>query len=318
MTEEHALWKPRVLVLGHGGAKGYLLLGFLSALYDTDIFKYTDTFCGVSVGAAISLLLVCGYKPREIINESIFLNIFVDMQSLSVEQILRKKGIVDTTSIAARLSDLVLRKLGVIPTMANLYALTGLSLATVRYNTTDETSEIVTPFNHGDTSCIDATVDSMSIPLLMMLRSRDGKSYVDGALANPYPVNFFDDSQTSILGVYIKSNDYEEIHQEGESPIEDFIKTVFPLFSKVVRSAMDQRRVEIINNSSDMCKHIGLPCIIHDSTGLTLSLENKASMILSGHEKGIEFIEDLKNNTFITRIPSYHGKYTYPPYYLQE
>jgi len=47
---------------------GIINLGFLSPIEDFGLLNYVDTYCGVSIGAIISLLIISGYQIREIIN----------------------------------------------------------------------------------------------------------------------------------------------------------------------------------------------------------------------------------------------------------
>lgn len=85
-------WYPRSLVIGPGGVKGFMVLGFLSPIEDAGLLKYTDTFCGVSIGATISLLIVAGYEIREIVGEAANLDIFKDIDTLSLQSIIDNKG----------------------------------------------------------------------------------------------------------------------------------------------------------------------------------------------------------------------------------
>ena len=77
-------WKPRVLVLGPGGIKGFAILGCLALLEDNGLFNETDTYCGVSIGALICLLMVAGYEIREIIGKAALLDIFKGMLILDI------------------------------------------------------------------------------------------------------------------------------------------------------------------------------------------------------------------------------------------
>ena len=52
-----------ILVISGGGIKGFVALGALQKLYDTKKLININKYCGTSVGAIISLLLIIGYKP---------------------------------------------------------------------------------------------------------------------------------------------------------------------------------------------------------------------------------------------------------------
>src|SRR5438309_2109801 len=110
--EDIQQWYPRVLVIGTGGVKGFNILGFLSPLEDAGLLKYTDTFCGVSVGAIISLLMVAGYEIREIVGEAAMLDIFKDMEQLTLQGVVNNRGVLSNEPIRKRLIQLVLNKFG--------------------------------------------------------------------------------------------------------------------------------------------------------------------------------------------------------------
>src|SRR5688572_17633724 len=205
-------WKPRVIVIGPGGIKGLMILGFLSPLEQSGLLNKVDTYCGVSIGAIISLLMIVGYKIREIIGVASKIDIFKDASLLDVTNMINHKGLMSNEPARQKLIELVLAKLGTIPTLYELYMQTGKSLITTTLNATDELTEYMGPFTHPKTSCIDAVMYSMNIPFIhyQLIDSR-GKTYVDGILGNPYPIDYFDNDQENILGIYIKTM-YEDIN----------------------------------------------------------------------------------------------------------
>lgn len=200
-----AVWLPRVLVIGPGGTKGLKALGFLSPIEDYGLLEYTDTYCGVSVGAIISLLIVAGYQIREIVGEVATLDLFKDMENLTVKSMIDNKGFMSNEPVRRRLTQLLLNKFGIVPTLRGLYMQTGKAYIAVTLNATDEECEVMGPFTHPNVSCVDATMFSMNIPFIFYQLIYQGKTYVDGALANPYPVDYFDDGNTNILGIYMKT-----------------------------------------------------------------------------------------------------------------
>src|SRR6056297_3123288 len=87
-------WTPELIVLGPGGVKGFLELGSLLVLEKWGWLDNVHTFVGVSVGAIISLLLICGYKVSEIIAEAADANIFQDMSTVRFSDIKGNVGLV--------------------------------------------------------------------------------------------------------------------------------------------------------------------------------------------------------------------------------
>jgi predicted acylesterase/phospholipase RssA len=322
--QNNSLWYPRVLVIGPGGIKGFHVLGFLSPLEDAGLLNYADTFCGVSVGSIISLLIVAGYQIREIVGEAATLDIFKDMESVTIQDIINQRGVFSNEPIRKRLSQLVLDKFGTIPTLYDLYMMTGKSFVAVTLNATDDTCELMSPFTHPDISCVDATMFSMNIPFLFYQIIRNGKIYVDGALGNPYPVDYFDDGKTNILGIYMKTKALGSNFPSVDKPTKDIYseyqthqeKVSFWVYTcKITNSMIDQRRNAIIKLCSNKCKHVCLTSIYNDTIGFTSTLKDKADMLVEGFNDGKKFLFNLNANPDNIRPKNF--KYDYPEYYMK-
>lgn len=297
MSEDNK-WYPRVLVLGSGGYKGFSIMGFLVPLEDDKILSKIDTYCGVSVGALISLLLSIGYSSREIIIHIIDLDLFKNFD-ISLTNIIEYSGLMSNDILRDKISRLVVQKLGKIPSLHDLYLMTGKSYIATTFNVTDGKCEMMGPFTHSKISCVDATLYSMNIPFIFYQLIHDNKTYVDGALANPYPVDFFDNKETNILGVYINT-----ITNGTESSFTDY-------FGKILQSMLDQKRTSILSAASDKCRHIKLD--IRGNNGLSLmgSTEDKLSLISLGLTVGNKYVKGLYENDEDTTL----YKYQYPIYY---
>lgn len=321
-------WLPRVLTIGPGGVKGLKVLGFLSPIEDAGLLEYVDTYCGVSVGAVISLLIVAGYEIREIVGEAATLDIFKDIENLTIQSMVENKGFMSNEPFRKRLNHLILQKFGTIPTLHNLYLLTGKSYIAVTLNATDEECVMMGPFSHPHISCVDATMFSMNIPFVFYQLIHQGKTYVDGALANPYPIDYFDDGETNILGIYMRTVHKHVapvmptlkpgaiIQRVGDAP-----KPSIPIstyYLKIVNSLMDQRRNNIIQTASDRCKHICLETQTNDTIGLTTTIDDKAHMLVEGFNQGKTFLSQLYHGTYEPpKVPPIL-RYSYPPYYFLE
>jgi predicted acylesterase/phospholipase RssA len=313
MNEEQ--WKPRVIVIGPGGIKGLKTLGFLCPLEDKNFLNSIDTYCGVSVGAIICLLIISGYKIREIIGEATNLDIFSDIEQLTLDVVFQNKGLLSSEPIRKRLIQLILNKFGTVPTLYNLYLQTGKSFVIVTLNATDEECVIMSPFTHPNISCVDATMFSMNIPFIFYQLIHNGKTYVDGALANPYPIDFFDDGETNILGIYMKSSLRKNTLNKGEiiHKIEKEPNLSIPTYSfRIINSLMDQRRYNIIQDSSPKCIHICLDTQKEDPTGYKIDIKDKANMLIEGYNEGVLFRKKIKNNTYTQPTIPPKIKYTYP------
>jgi len=321
-------WYPRVIVIGPGGVKGLKVLGFLSPIEDFGLLNYVDTYCGVSIGAIISLLIISGYQIREIIGEAATLDIFKEIECFNFQSMLDNRGIMSNEPVRKRLIQLIINKFGNIPSLHNLYMRTGKAFIAVTLNATDEECVMMNPFTHPDVSCVDATMFSMNIPFVFYQLIYHGKTYVDGALANPYPVDYFDDGNTNILGIYMKTLHTKssvpniisqgQIIQKIDDSSEQSLSTplTIGLYSmKIVHSLLNQRRNSIIQRSSQCCKHVCLASKSTNTIGYGLTIDDKVSMLVEGFNEGKNFLIQLQSNTYVhPNIPA-KMSYTYPVYY---
>ena len=285
-------WYPRVIVIGHGGIKAFKILGFLCPVEDFGLLQYIDTYCGVSIGAVISLLIVCGYEVRDIIGFGTKLDIFRELINFD------SKTFASNEPLRKLLINLVVNKFGNVPTLYSLYMMTGKALITTTLNITDEISVMQGPFTHPDISCVDAVMFSMNIPFHFYQLTYQGKTYVDGTLANSYPTDYFDDNNTNILGIYTKVRTTQD-------------NTLTNYYVKIINCMTDRHRNNVVSQSSDKCKHISLEAVLSQEE----SIVTKAEMLVEGYKIGNTFLSSLKrNNSKITISPK--QKYKYPEYFL--
>lgn len=188
--------KPKKIIIGSCGKNGLQLLGWLCYLEDKGILDDIETYCGVSISSIICLLLICGYKIREIINVLIELKIFNDIIYNESNEIISNEP------IRRKVNELVINKIGNIPSLYNLYIMTGKYLITSTFNVTDNKGELINPTDYSNISCVDACLFSLNDPFMHQI-IYNGKTYIDGSVSNPFPINSLDDGTNNILGIYI-------------------------------------------------------------------------------------------------------------------
>jgi predicted acylesterase/phospholipase RssA len=282
-------WKPNALVVGYGGIKGFILLGSLLYLEKEGYLNNIKKFAGVSVGAIICLLLVVGYKVSEIIEKVIDANIFRDISSIDLSKIKENDGIISNKYIQDFLSKLVEDKVGVIPTLHQLYMYTGIKFVSVSLNLDKDCIEYISYETEPSLSCIHAILLSMNIPFLFYKLKYKDCLYIDGAFGNPYPIDIFDDNQTDVLGIYI--NSIEDSQNTNDS-------TRIKYLSKTLDASIVQIRKRIISDSSDRCVHFKLNTnYLGDPIGLTSTTQIRRDMILSGYHQTEKIISEMKGKT---------------------
>jgi predicted acylesterase/phospholipase RssA len=311
------MYYPRVLILGYGGEKGLLILGFLAAVGDLQLLAHVDTYAGVSVGAVIALLMICGYNVREIIGESMRLDIFKNLASLDVQTMIDKGGFISAEPVRQQLTQLVVNKFGSVPTLHGLYLSTGKSYNAVTFDVTNSASVIMGPFNYPNVSCVDAAMFSMNIPFIFYRLVHEGKTYVDGALANPYPVDYFDDDHTDILGVYIQTiypaTNAQTLQTRNIITRIDNNMSHATYLLKIIDHLLARGREQIMRTSSNKCRHVCLQTAI--SVGLNMNQDVKAQMLVDGFNKGKQFMQQIQTNNYVAPIIEPKQSYNYPEYW---
>jgi predicted acylesterase/phospholipase RssA len=283
-----SVWKPKVLVIGPGGEKGYCELGALDYLhYHTEVLSECDKFVGVSVGSIISLLYVVGYTPTQIISEMLGLKIDPSLSGLSVEDIVHEGGVFSHEVIRRKLKPLIEKKYGFVPSLKRLYNITGKTFGAVTYNKTKNKSEYMNHETYPDLDCITAVEMSCNLPGFFRRITVKDDEYRDGAICDPYPLKLFDDGQTNILGIWVstlhnvkKTTNLKELLEESVSYIAVLINSIRELQKQSL---------------SDKCKHIEVTTKHSSIISMNLHPDKIAMMILEGFEETKTFYSSIKD-----------------------
>ena len=287
-------WKPEVIVLGPGGMKGFLEIGALIKLSETGMLDRVNTYIGCSVGAIISLLMVAGFNPMEIIMEAMNTQIFRDILNISLSELQTKKeqfGLISTTKVRDQLTKKLVEKFGFVPTLKQLYIATGMTLITVSVNLDKDRTEYFSWKTEPDISAVEATVLSMNIPFLFYKITYKGDVYIDGAFGNPYPVDICDDGETDILGISITTKHPYMVDATDTNNLR--------YIYKVLNASITQLKKRIEKNCTSKCKHLALYSPSMDTTGLTFDEDTKSEMIKIGYNLATGFIEQLEGEEII-------------------
>lgn len=279
------MWNPDVILIGPAGAKAFLLMGVLKKLFqEPDFFKNVHTWAGVSAGAAISLLLSIGYTIQDIEDLSMDINIVEDIININLDEARQKLGLIKNKTLEDTLKKAIIKKVGFIPTMKQLYLITGVNLVLISFNLDTYKTEFFSKDSEPDLSCLEAVMMSMTVPVLIQPRKYKGSTYVDGAVAAPYPVLHFDKNNDKVLGIYVSSE--QDLYTSDKAANYIF---------RLVQSGMRTIRHFNIEYSSDNVKHIPVQTNIKDVTGLSISKEVREQMIEYGYRTGENFLKINEN-----------------------
>lgn len=259
-----------ILVLSSGGVNGLQQLGALNYFHQKNMLSNIDKYCGTSIGAVISLLLIVGYTPMEIFEHSLKFNLS-KKNNLVFTEIIKNWGLVNHKVISEFVAKLVFKKLKFIPTMRELFILTNKTLITCCYNVTDMKTEYMTWENYPELSCIDAVTASCCLPFIFYKFQLNNKIYSDGAKVQYCPLNYVNDETSKILCITF-----------NEKPSGDitFGNYIYRLFVNCDSS-------ETFNITPNVYL-INLEDGTHDTLSFDIPQEEKLAMFMGGYKKMIE------------------------------
>ena len=280
------MWKPDVIMLGPAGAKGLLFIGCLKRLYrEKEFLSNVQTWSGVSAGAAVCLLIVMGYEIEEIIDICMDLNILEDIMGINLDRAREKLGLIPNKTVENKLKSNIVKKFGYIPSLKELYLLTGVHLVLVTYNLDKFRVEYLDKDTEPNLSCLEAAMMSMAIPGLIEPRKYKGQTYVDGAIGAPYPVLHFDIKNNKVLGMYVSSE--EDLYCSDKTPGN--------YAYRVLQASMRTLRDFEIAYSSSNVKNIPLKTLVKDTTGISIDKATREKMIDYGYYCGDSFLKVASN-----------------------
>lgn len=278
-------WTPNIILCGPGGVKACLILGCLKRLFleESIITENIERWVGVSAGAAISLLIICGYSIDEIIDLFINVNIVDELAHIKLNEAINNLGFIKNKTVEEKLSKAIKDKFGYVPSLRQLYLSTGYILTVVVYNLDKMRPEFMDKDTEPDISCLEATMMSMAIPGLIQPRKYKGNMYIDGGIGAPYPVCEYDYNNNKILGIYIASEN--DLYSSDKNPKE--------FLHRLIYAGMKALREKDIENASSNVKHIVLKTTVTDTAGISTSYEDRMCLIRQGYDCAESFIQHL-------------------------
>ena len=268
-------FKPKALVASSGGVKGFYQLGALVVADEKyQLLSEVDTFAGTSVGAAIMYLLAIGYSPYQIFMIALHTKLISNLSDISISKAIQNSGILENTKMIDLLTTLTKAKMKTIPTLLELKNKYGKHFIATTVNLTNEDRLEYLDYNtYPDLNCITAVIMSMTIPGIFEKMEYKGCLYVDGALANPYPINYVDDGKRDVLGVCIN------MKRQGS-----ITKTEY--FCRAAMVSMDTIKEMLKAGASDKCKTINIMSHSLSLIDIGDTFEQRVTMFYEGMDTG--------------------------------
>jgi predicted acylesterase/phospholipase RssA len=238
------------IVLSGGSIKGLVILGALQYAYDSFLLKDVKVYVGTSSGAMIGYLLAIGYTPTEIIVWICTHQLLEKMHNFNFVGMLQGVGASSFNNIQEQLEKMTMSKIADFITLGDLKERFGKTLICPTYNVTTKTIEYLTPETHPKVPCITAVRMSSNLPLVFENFKYRNNFYVDGALADNFPVQIAEARGNRVLGILLNQNS-----EEKSDPNSDMLEFIYGLLMVPVSQAMEYK---IANACPEKCRIVRL------------------------------------------------------------
>jgi NTE family protein len=193
------------LILSGGGVKGFTFLGSCKYLDEIGLLDHITTYIGSSVGSLAALFLNVGYTYDELYMILTELD-FSQFIKYNVSELFSKLGIDDGIEFIKLIRAIMKQKINVMDiTFIELYNKTCKRLVITGSDITNSKSCCFDYLKTPDMSVIDAIRISIGFALFFTPIEYNGNIYVDGAILNPYPIEYSTDLKRT-LGLLIYNN----------------------------------------------------------------------------------------------------------------
>ena len=287
LFNENAPQSFNSICLSAGSSKGIYQLGALHYLDSINKFSPINTFIGSSIGAVISCLLSCGYKPLELLTLICCDDLNnVLIHNIGLKQIFLEWGAISNKLLKEYIEKAIIDKLSYIPTFEDLYIHFGIIFICSAWCLTSSNHKVY--FNYLDTPNVlisDAALASSSLPGVFTKMQIDDHYYLDGGLFDYCPLQFLLDFSekylynNSITVMYTKSpNDNNPIII---SSLIDYIKEIayIPFYMQPIIIDINTISIKYKN-----IKYIELNCNCDDVT-LNVSVKDKIIYFCDGYDQ---------------------------------
>jgi len=198
------MWK--YVSFSGGGINGVLQLGALQYIEKYLLACGTELnlkgACGSSIGALLALLMTCGFSVHEQI--AIFKRHYKTISTINVSLNFFRESYAcqDAKELVNIMQDLLESKFQVRDlTFQDLFERSGRDLVITAVNLEECSVRLFSHNRSPNVSVIQATMASMSIPLVFPAVEIEGQKYVDGGTMLNYPCNVYPPYET--LGLYL-------------------------------------------------------------------------------------------------------------------
>lgn len=192
------------LCISSGGYKGYAILGALAALEIHGELGDPKIMAGCSVGAIIIALRSVGWRSIELYKRAVSVKLFGGIADISLDKFKKTHGLISNDHLRAEFELLVLEKRTdkKIPTLLDLHN-EGYYLAFAVCDKSTKRGLKIDFKSHPLLSITDVGLMSANMPIIFPPIHFEGMEIIDGALSNPFPVNWIDNGKDPVLAICV-------------------------------------------------------------------------------------------------------------------
>lgn len=267
------------LCISGGSVRGIYGLGALHYLSLKNKLNYVTNYIGTSIGSIICYLMAIGYSPMEIIIYICQFNILDQMKSFDIVELIRKKSLLDFYPIQKMIEDMTIDRIGEFLTFKQLKDKYNKVLVCTTYNYTHGKVEYINHETHPDIPCIVGLKMSCSVPLIFEPYRYMNSQYLDGGLADNFPLKYFDKDPHRIIGIFMS-----DIHNPNREPNDLDNDNLLGYITKIISVPYQELSVRTIGEceKNGRCEIVTIHNEI-DFMNFNLSVTDKLNMFSAGY-----------------------------------
>jgi predicted acylesterase/phospholipase RssA len=278
------------LVFSGGGIKIFIFAGCLKYLFEHNLIDNLEAICGTSTGSILATGLALNYNISEITELLLKLDFskFNNIDSEGILNFFDNFGLDNTNELERVFRIIIKAKVGNDDiTFKELYEKTNKNLAITSTNLNKMETEFFDYKKTPDFKVIDAIICSISIPFIFSPKKLQDNYYIDGALTNHYPIEYFKDDLDNTLGfINVKNIDKT---QEIKSLEEYLFAVSLCSMTKLIKNTINSYSENTIVIESEQ-----------NSIEFNLSIEKKYELINYGYELTSEFFKKRNKRSVST------------------
>lgn len=177
------------LVLSGNGTNAPCTLGALQLLYEQKILcaQSLSSYYGTSSGSIIGTLLALGFEPLDILTYVCVNRCYSKVSGINLANI-TGGGLLNFDTIESELTDIIISKVGYVPTLEDVKTLFDKTLVVVTYNLTTGLKEYVSAETYPQLPVTKAIRMSCTFPFVFNPYWYNNCYYIDGGIVDNFPM----------------------------------------------------------------------------------------------------------------------------------